>query len=67
MIILNEDQKVKSDLRIDVEKTKNISESIEEDDSEKLSEEILDITKPSILIVEDSNDVRLYLNDLLNQ
>jgi signal transduction histidine kinase/ligand-binding sensor domain-containing protein/DNA-binding response OmpR family regulator len=63
---LDEDQKVKSDLRIDVEKLKNISESIEEDDSEKLSEEILDITKPTILIVEDSKDVRLYLNDLLN-
>jgi len=64
---LNEDQKVKSDLRNDVEKQKNISESIEEEDSEKPSEEILDITKPSILIVEDSNDVRLYLTDLLNQ
>ncbi|RPI64895.1 MAG: hybrid sensor histidine kinase/response regulator [Ignavibacteriales bacterium] len=64
---LNEDQKVRSDLRIDVEKTKIISESIEEDDSEKLSEEILDITRPSILIVEDSKDVRLYLTDLLNQ
>ena len=64
---LNEDQKVRSDLRIDVEKQKNISESNEEDDSEKLSEEILDINKPSILIVEDSKDVRLYLTDLLNQ
>lgn len=46
--------------------TKNISESNKEDNSEKLSEEILGITKPSILIVEDSKDVRLYLNDLLS-
>lgn len=63
---LDEDQKVRSDLRIDVEKPKNISESNKEDNSEKLSEEILGITKPSILIVEDSKDVRLYLNDLLS-
>ena len=34
---------------------------------ENYQKKILDITKPSILIVEDSKDVRLYLTDLLNQ
>jgi signal transduction histidine kinase/CheY-like chemotaxis protein len=62
---LDENQKVKSDLTIDVEKPKNIPDPIEEE-AEKLLEEISDITKLSILIVEDSKDVRLYLNDLLN-
>ena len=62
---LTENQKVKTDFGIDTEKPKNISDPPEENDAEKLLDEITDITKASILIVEDSSDVRLYLIDLL--
>jgi len=62
---LDEDQKVKSEITEDIVKTKNNYNSVEKETSDLSLEELQDIAKPSILIVEDSSDVRLYLMDLL--
>lgn len=62
---LDEDQKVKSIITNDSVKLKTTYEFDEEETSEKHFEEVQDIPKTSILIVEDSSDVRLYLIDLL--
>jgi signal transduction histidine kinase/ligand-binding sensor domain-containing protein/DNA-binding response OmpR family regulator len=65
---LDENQKVKSDFIVDSGVTQKKARSIEENDfqeTEGAEEENISSNKPSILIVEDSSDVRLYLIDLL--
>jgi len=65
---LNENQKVKSDFIVDSgvkpEKIRSLEEN-EIQESDEIEETQLTDSKPSILIVEDSSDVRLYLMDLL--
>jgi len=65
---LDENQKIKSDFEnqssITLEKS-NLLEENEIQESDEVEEAQLTDSKPSILIVEDSSDVRLYLMDLL--
>ena len=65
---LTENQKVKSEFIDDHKINIEINNPFEENnllESEGVNEEIVISNKPSILIVEDSSDVRLYLLDLL--
>lgn len=62
---LDEDQKIKLSAGADYSARDSINDSIGTEPSEVIKEESWDTQKPSILIVEDSTDVRLYLMDLL--